>query len=344
MSAGGLLLDPADRARRQVLRVAALTAIGRACVRDRALRLPALALAHGAVALVLATAAPMWTLLIGPLVLGVPHLVADLRYLVLDRPAGLRIPQLATIALPLAFLTVAGALVPGSALALTIPGLAAVAGAIAFSRAGAATRVFSLLALTAVAIPLCLEAPRTLLLLAHAHNAIAVALWLALARERTPLRWLAATILLAGGALIASGALDFVPLATGGWITPAAGFDPESVGDSLALPGLAASRSLMLYAYAQAVHYAVWLRLVPGERSPSEAPVSFRRGFEGLRAALGRPAFAATIAVAIAVPLAGLLWEAAQARHLYLQVAGFHAWLEIAVGAHLVLAWRGAAR
>jgi hypothetical protein len=129
-----------------------------------------------------------------------------------------------------------------------------------------------------------------------------------------------------------------VPLATGGWAAPAAGFDAESLGDSLALPGLGPARSLMLYAYAQAVHYAIWLRLIPGERAAGDAPISFRRALAGLRAALGHPMFAGSVVVALALPVAGLAFPA-DARTLYLEIAGFHAWLELAVGAHLALAW-----
>ncbi|HUQ42310.1 MAG TPA: hypothetical protein VM052_07395 [Candidatus Limnocylindrales bacterium] len=339
MSAGSFLLDPADRARRRVVRLAALTALGRACMRDRGVRLPLLALAHGGVALVLATVAPMWTLLIGPLFLGVPHLVADLRYLVIERPHALRTAQIVAIAIPLVLLTIAGVLFPASGLVLTVPGIAAVAGAVAFAGGGRGARAIALVALAGIAVPLCREAPMALLVLAHAHNAIAIALWLALSTSRrAALRGIAAVVLLAGAALIASGALDAIPVVLGAWITPAGGFDPESVGESLALPGLGASRSLMLYAYAQAVHYAVWLRLVPGERSATDAPVSFRRGAGGLRAALGAPVFVIAIVVAVALPLAGF-FRAAEARHLYLEIAGFHAWLELAVGAHLALAF-----
>lgn len=339
MSAGGFLLEPADRARRRVLRVAAVTAFGRACIRDRSLRLPFLAFVHAGTALVLAAVVPMWTLLVGPLVLGVPHLIADFRYLVLDRPRGLADRQVLGILVPLAALAAVNVAFPGaSSLSMVIPGLAAIAGGIAFASGSTRVRLFAFALLAACAIPLCAQPGWTLLILAHAHNAIAVGLWLAIAPSRTPLRWAAAAVILLGGVAITLGALDAVPLATGGWQTPVAGFDANSLGDSLALPGLGPARSLMLYAYAQAVHYAIWVRLIPGERALTEAPVSFRRALGGLRAALGSPAFAVCLVVALALPAAGLAFPA-ESRRIYLDLAGFHAWLELAIGAHFAIAW-----
>jgi hypothetical protein len=318
-----------------------MSALGRSCVCDRSLRLPLLALAHAAVALALATVAPLWTLLLGPLVLGVPHVVADFRYLVLDRPRGLRNSQILAILLPLAVVAALSLTVtPAASPLLLVPGFVAIAGSIAFSRATPLVRIAALVLLAGCAVPLCARSSLTLLILAHAHNAVAVGLWLALSHQdrRLPLRLAAAAALVGGGVMISIGALDFVPTATGGWNAPVGGFDAAGIGETLALPGLGSSRSLMLFAYSQAVHYAVWLRLVPGERSATGTPVSFRRGVDGLRTALGTPAFAVVVALVLAIVLAGAVVPV-ETRRLYLRLAGFHAWLELAVAAHLGLAW-----
>lgn len=50
------------------------------------MRLGAPAILHLAVALLLTGVAPLWLLLVGPLILGVPHIVADIRYLLLRDP------------------------------------------------------------------------------------------------------------------------------------------------------------------------------------------------------------------------------------------------------------------
>lgn len=335
MNAADVLLNPADRARRDVLRLAALTALGRRCLRDRSLRLPILAAASAVAALALASAAPLWALLLGPLLLGVPHVIADVRYLVLDRPGGLSDRQVRAILLPLAAGAALSVALPSAVVA---PGLLAIAGAVALAPATPFVRAAALALLAAAAVPLCARPDLSLLGLAHAHNLVAVALWMGLSTGRPGFRIAAAAAFVAGGAAIGAGALDALPLATGGWTPPVEGFDAAAVGATLELPGLGPSRSLMLFAYAQAVHYAVWLRLIPGERATSDAPASFRRGVDGLRGALGGRGFAIAILLVVAVPLLGLIAPVAT-RRLYLDLAGVHAWLELAVGAHLGLAW-----
>lgn len=80
------LVRPLDRVRRWTWALSAKTAFGRACVSDRPLRLTTLALGHMAVALTLTLIAPVWMLLLGPLVLGVPHVASDVRYLLVHPP------------------------------------------------------------------------------------------------------------------------------------------------------------------------------------------------------------------------------------------------------------------
>jgi hypothetical protein len=347
VSAADILLAPADRARRGALRVAAWTTLGRLCLRDRSIRLPLLAVGHAALALSLASIVPLWAILLGPLVLGVPHLMADVRYLVLDRPGGLSDRQVLAILLPLVVAAALGVALPLGGSSLVVSGLLAIAGAVALARARPAGRIAAILFLVAAAVPLCAQPDAALLCLSHVHNVVAVALWLWLPyghrRVRPLLRYAAAAVFLAGGVLISLGAFDSVPRASAGWFAPAEGFDVMAVGRTLALPGFDLHRSLMLFAYAQAVHYSVWLRLIPGERSTSESPASFRRSLEGLRSAFGPRGLMIALSLAVAVPLAGMVAPVAT-RRLYLDLAGVHAWLELAVAAHLGLAWMGASK
>jgi hypothetical protein len=300
----------------------------------RSQRLPFLAVGYAGIALTLATVAPMWTLLVTPLILGVPHVVADFRYLILDRPLGLQDRQVLAILLPLAIAAALSAAVSETASPMLLaPGLVAVGGAIVFARASFRARLAAAILLAACAGVLFAQPAFSLLLLVHAHNAIAVGLWLALGPRRGVLPRLAAAAAMVGGGLaIAFGALDSVPMATGGWAAPAGGFEAAGVGRTLELPGLGASRSLLLFAYGQAVHYAVWLSLVPAERSASEPSVS-------LRSRMGMAALAVALVLVVLVPVAGAVVPV-ETRGLYLKVAGFHAWLELAVAAHLALAWK----
>src|SRR6185312_15654955 len=59
----------------------------RALAARRSVRIPALLTVHALAALVLAVLAPSFLLTIGPLVFGVPHLVSDVRHLLIRRAA-----------------------------------------------------------------------------------------------------------------------------------------------------------------------------------------------------------------------------------------------------------------
>ena len=83
------LLSPLDRARTALFVSAARVAMLRSLLLEKQRRVPALLLAHASVALLLAVAAPTLLLIAGPMVLGVPHVLSDVRYLVL-RPASSR--------------------------------------------------------------------------------------------------------------------------------------------------------------------------------------------------------------------------------------------------------------
>src|SRR4051812_30626397 len=80
----------ADGGRRALWRIGTRLAIGRACARDRVARVSLLGAGHVAVAFACAVLAPVWLLLLGPVVLGVPHVISDVRFLLLrpERPLG----------------------------------------------------------------------------------------------------------------------------------------------------------------------------------------------------------------------------------------------------------------
>jgi hypothetical protein len=260
----------------------------------------------------------------------VPHVVADVRYLLLRRWAASRawvVPALA----PLVVLTVLRLVVvlggPRHAWLEGLLGLAAVAAALLFGRART-PRVAAALALVAVAAAAVMAWPDAVALgLGHLHNAVALALWLAWTRARR--RDVALTTLLVGGAglFLMSGILEPWSAAAGAFVGPAAGLDLAGVVDTLA-PGLSPAlgqRVVLLYAFAQALHYAVWLVLLPqaaeGEHAPPPA---------GLHHDLGTTGFALAVAGALALPLAGAFAPAA-ARATYLSLVLFHGWLEVAV-------------
>ena len=135
-----LVLRPLDEVRRWSWGLSAKTAFGRACLRDRGLRLTTLALGHIAVAAVLTVVAPVWLLLLGPIVLGVPHVASDIRYLLINPPLPLGRRGLVLLLGPLAAMTglrVASALgAPYWAEAEVVLGAAAMLGGVAIAQVG----------------------------------------------------------------------------------------------------------------------------------------------------------------------------------------------------------------
>ena len=87
LDAWTLALAPLDRARRALWRLGCLFSWSRASVADRSLRLSLVAAFHMLVSFTLTAVAPLWLLLLGPLLLGVPHILSDVRFLLLRPPA-----------------------------------------------------------------------------------------------------------------------------------------------------------------------------------------------------------------------------------------------------------------
>lgn len=271
----------------------------------RETRVPALLALHAAVAAVLAVLAPALLLVVGPLVVGVPHVAEDLRQLVLRRA-----PSVAWRRVLLTFCAVLMFLPTQPQAALT---------AILLAAAGAPVLGIALLA-AALAAPQLFA-----VVLAHAHNLVAIGLWLHLYRHRSRGAWLLAAAILAVAALLASGAL--VPLLVGqGALTM---FDQHilAAADTLApgVPGAPGVGLAMSFAFLQSVHYAVWVIAIPLDDG---GPRSFRQGARSWRRDLGWAGFVALVALALVVPAAGLV-APLRTQHIYLSLVTFHAYLEL---------------
>lgn len=319
------LLFPADALRRATYRT-----FGRALapmLRDRGLRVAVFGSIAVCANFLLACSHPWLLLLVGPLVLGVPHLLADVRYLVV-RPGFVQRPALlAAILVP----SLVGFFAPTVAVAA-----AALAGAALATRGSIVRR--AVVAAVAVGCAAISHAFGSLadVAFAHAHNLVGF-VWLFVLGDRDARRAipLGVTVLGAAAILVAD-------------VVPAPDVLPERVGfagaslwelrASLA-PGVGAAlgtRVVLLFAFLQAVHYAVWLRLVPEVGREREAPRSFVSSFRALRADFGMPFLAMTGLVATVI-LGTACVAAGEARDSYLRLALFHGPLELAVlGAYFV--------
>jgi hypothetical protein len=155
---------------------------------------------------------------------------------------------------------------------------------------------------------------QVLLLFGHVHNLVAFGLWFVWAGG--PRR--AALVYVACLVALLVGLPTFSTAAVGG-------LDAHMLNGSLA-PGFSdalASRVVASYAFAQMVHYVVWMDLVPASQ----------RG-TSVRADLGTFGLAGAAAATLALCAWGL-FDPFKARVTYLSLALLHGWLEVAVVAHL---------
>ncbi|MCE9572297.1 MAG: hypothetical protein K8W52_04010 [Deltaproteobacteria bacterium] len=329
-------IDAVDGGRRWVWRQVVRTRTGRACARDRSQRVVALGLGHAAVALVLVALGPAYLLLLGPLVLGVPHVIADLRYLVVRGPSSLRPTTILAVAAPLAVIaglraSAIGDAYPALGAELALGG-AAIGLAIALAPGRWGARRLAALALLAILTIAASLAPRAAqLVLVHGHNLVAPLVWLAWTRRtvRPAHQAIVVGAIAAIAMLILAGALDAIgprgDLGLGGALAPGQG-------------ELRAGRVVRAYAFLQAMHYVCWLRLIPSTQAQAPAAMTVRRTLAGMRRDLGGAGVLAVGAVALAVPVLATILPATAVRDGYLALAIWHVWLELAIVGYLFAA------
>jgi hypothetical protein len=335
---GEQLLLPIDRARALLNRLVLSSTLGRG-MRHKETRIAVRALVGLAVTLSLTAMAPLLLFAIGPVLFGVPHLAADLRYLVLQ-------PRYTPTARALVLLgCVPFVLVRG----LPIVGVVATCGA----RVEVAAATVCLLA-AAIAAGLSARAPSRLLVVVpllmalgalayrhtdgarivfvHLHNLVAIVLWGLLFRARRgagrALALPVACTTVATLAMCGWGAVHAESLAA----TEALGVRLGTIAGWLApgLPLRAGIPIVLSYILLQSVHYSIWLGLVPAEAVRGDAARSFRMS---LRALLRD--FGAAGLVAIALFSIGTVALATRnlnaTRDTYLTLSAFHGYLELAV-------------
>jgi hypothetical protein len=334
-----LLISPLDRARTACIVWGLRVGVLRTLALKKARRVPALLIGHALLAFVLALLAPSFLLVAGPLLVGVPHLLSDVRHLVLR-------PSLPRLGRPL-LLGGSGLLLGARALEESgVPGMGRVelglAGALVLAAIGLALpgarapRPRALLA-TLVALLLlgaALVWPRqSRLLLGHGHNVVALVLWAAFYR-----RGKAGAVWVVGLVLALAALLVLSPLAWLGFQHGAQsvfGLHSLAAADTLA-PGIHGARLALgvvaSFAFLQAVHYAVWLHAIPQDATRGDATLSFRMSWRSLGSDLGRWALPAVAGLVLLVPLAGIVAPLAT-KSLYLSLSSFHGYLELAAAA-----------
>ena len=331
---------PADRLRRSLYAATVATVPGLTpwlVRRDR--RVALIACAHALVAFLLTATFPMLLFVVGPILLGVAHVSADVRYLVLRRG----LPKwwkhiVIGICLALVGMRGAGEVLGGMLLLhaehVVALGWMALAAFVAMRLGGSRTRgVIVGLVIVGLGLASALAPYGSRIAFIHLHNLVAVTLWIWLFRMRityalVPLLFMAFLVFLLGSPWVLS-----VMGATGG--VSSLGLHLLSAADFTA-PGVQSSAAIHLtlsYVFLQSVHYAAWLLLIPQEDMTREAPLTFRGSARSLTRDFGSLGVAAIVFATLLV-VVGAFSDALASRRMYLSLAMFHNYLELAMAAY----------
>jgi hypothetical protein len=269
--------------------------------------------------LVAATLAPVWVLLLSPLLFGLPHIAADLRWMVGRTPLGRADLRLVAVAACLVAHITTGHLAFGLA---AVP-VAALTTPATNPKRPWLRPALGLLGLLLVALAL-LQPTLTARVFAQAHNAVALLVLVVFTGRARPLLG-GLGIVAAVAVAIALGALDGVVASLVTRLPAPGGIDMALLARSLGGTGVAGERYALLFAFGQLVHYGVWLWLLS---SLDEA----RGDASSARDDLGVVWWWIVAAAAIGT-VALVLWGAADvlaARQGYFRFALFHGALELA--------------
>jgi hypothetical protein len=331
---------PLDGVRRATLSRAWRNRSVRLALSSRDRRIAWIVGVHACLAFTLTISFPAPLLVLIPLLLGVPHVVADFRYLVLRRIAETRTRASIVVGCAALFgvnafgllsprFDIARAEVTLGALVVIVSGLVAFASTPrAWTGREAARGAFVLGAVAILGWTAQLHSRSALVLLVHLHNAVALVAWLWLFRARVRSVLLSLAVISGAAALLVSGALVPAALRIGMW--KGLGTNLLAAADWLA-PGVPGSLGVGLalsFIFMQSVHYLVWLVLVPSDERGGV--VSFRRSFRDFIGELGVLGTVAAVGASALVLGFGAVAPFAT-RNAYLSLASFHVWLELAV-------------
>jgi len=282
-----------------------------------------MALGYLLLALLATVVWPLGLLALGPIVLGIPHVLGDVRYLVLQPGHHKQRLRLVLVGLALAASVLGGGI---------IAGVLAVLLAVALSRASFSSRLRLFLpGLALLGVVIWARRPAELVF-AHLHNAVAV-LWLLSAFSERRRQ-----VLLGVAFLAAVGFLCTLPSSTLFWIPSGLGGMGLSYQLNALTSGAMSSwsvRLVLVFAFAQAFHYAVWVRLIPELERKRRAPQSFRASYRALCDELGDGVVLCVLFGMVALALFAC-FALREARETYLGFALFHGYLELAF---IAVAW-----
>jgi hypothetical protein len=327
---------PLDAMRRSIMRMALRSDLLTRILTRRDSRIAFTGSVQITLIFALALRVPVALYFLGPVVFGVPHLAADVRYLALRRS-----PPRALLAVSVAF-----------ALAITAAQVAAGLGVLSGRTdsvidvtLGAlwigwalclALREKPLLAVLVALVsfglvsPLAARAYFVSVALVHFHNVVAIVAWVALFRRRRGWAVLPLGLVIVFTAALLSGVYLSWTSAHGGFLS--FGMHANRLGAWLA-PGLPPETAIAVtttFVFLQGVHYAAWTGWIPQDDLRGEGTLTFRMTARGLVRDFGPIPFGC-IAVAALGMVCVATWNIRASVGWYLTLAKSHAWFELAL-------------
>lgn len=354
-----------DFIRSRILRLTMKPLWARPLFYKRSLRLALLFTLSCATSLPLALFFPLWLLLFGPLVYGVPHIVSSLRYFHHSAQDASDIkPEHKNATRSRAF-TVAGIillavfvhrlLLTQSVFNISVPHLSEwkgttyidlIALGVTFVLGSWIYRktFVQFLAGAALIAPLAFAFWRqpmwTIGAMVLIHNFVAFVYWIRSAKSTSErwVAWAAFAATLAISAAIFWGIFDVAYKLFHGFeprlILPVAQLTAVDTGHLIA-PWWQGSDSFFLhacsvYGFGQALHYFVWLKAIPDQFHSHDVPTTFRQSLQLLGQDFGKQIAVALVLISVASVVIWSFMTLQQARMIYFCLAGYHGYLEIA--------------
>jgi len=300
-----------------------LKPLGRILVGRKNLRLAAFATGHLLIALVFAYASPL--LLIGwsVLILGAPHILMDIRHLVLKPGLNRRkifyVVMIPTLALAIAY----------GGIAATLAGAAIIS---LFSRGKFLVKL-GLAAFCGVLFVFTWQyGSFSDLVFVYIHNAVGVIMWWLWKKRDNAWHVIPLILFFLISILLLAFPLPNLFLKPGFGDNLLNAETATKIAATL-LPNIgsdARASLLTLFAFTQSAHYAAWFYLIPEEDRPGKSPRGFKKSYRSLFTDCGPILIFATLVLTIFYVGWGL-FDLASARMAYLRFAGFHGYLEILV-------------
>jgi len=288
--------------------------------------------------LTLALNFPLWVLLIGPIVLGVPHLISSIRYIPqLTSMNRFSIPVVGSFFVLVAVArlwmgTYGNALLEGGPNTLELIAGFSLLGLVGFfyrqSKARLAGSLFLLGGLFVASLNYPLE---TLGFLVLAHNFVAFFFWISRSENKADKMAAMTALFIFSAASFAILAGVFDHFMSSRVFEIFNGFNDASIGTQI-FPHADMtmwSRAVSAYALGQGIHYFVWLKAIPEQELPYQHTTNFSYSFKLLKSDMGNRLVYFSGLVLVGLVAFALLKNFMEARFIYLSLAAFHGYFEI---------------